>query len=460
MQMETATSLSIPERYRAKTPTSAALYERAKAAFPSGLTHDSRVLDPYPLFVERAAGPRKWCVDGHEYVDYFGGHGALLLGHCAPEIVAAVQRQVTLGTHFGSAHELELRWAELIESLVPGAERVRFTSSGTEATHLALRLARAFTGKDRVVRFLGHFHGWHDHVAAGSNSHYDGTRPIGVLPDIVESTILMPTDDVRTTVSLLDSRDDIAAVIIEPSGANWGQVPLPPDFLQALREATARRRVVLIFDEVISGFRFSPGGAQQAFGITADLCTMAKIVAGGLPGGALAGRRDIMEGLDFAASRAAGRERVAHQGTYNANPLAAAAAVATLEKLARTDACARASNAAAKLRAGMNEVLAREGLPWAVYGDYSLFHVFTNPRGLAIDPMRFDPLQLGFDGLKRAKSPALANKLRLAMLVAGVDIMGAPGGTVSATHGGPEIEQTVEAFRQAVRMIRDEPKTN
>jgi glutamate-1-semialdehyde 2,1-aminomutase len=220
MQMETATSLSILERYRARTPKSAALYERAKAAFPSGLTHDSRVLDPYPLFVERAAGPRKWCVDGHEYVDYFGGHGALLLGHCAPEVVAAVQRQVTLGTHFGSAHELELRWAELIKKLVPGAERVRFTSSGTEATHLALRLARAFTGKNKVVRFLGHFHGWHDHVAAGSNSHYDGTRPIGVLPDIVESTVLMPTDDVQPTIALLDARDDIAAVIIEPSGAN------------------------------------------------------------------------------------------------------------------------------------------------------------------------------------------------------------------------------------------------
>ena len=171
------------------------------------------------------------------------GTARLLLGHCAPEVVAAVQRQVTLGTHFGSAHELELRWAELIKTLVPGAERVRFTSSGTEATHLALRLARAFTGKDKVVRFLGHFHGWHDHVAAGSNSHYDGTRPIGVLPDIVEATILMPTDDVQRTVSLLDSRDDIAAVIVEPSGASWGQVPLPPGFLQALREATARRRV-------------------------------------------------------------------------------------------------------------------------------------------------------------------------------------------------------------------------
>ncbi len=455
MQMDTGTALlSIAERYRAKTPRSAALYERAKAAFPSGLTHDSRVLDPYPLFVERAAGPRKWCVDGHEYVDYFGGHGALLLGHCAPEVVAAVQRQVALGTHFGSAHEIELRWAEWIQRLVPGAERVRFTSSGTEATHLALRLARAFTGKDKVVRFLGHFHGWHDHVAAGSNSHYDGTRPIGVLPDIVEATILMPTDDVQRTVALLESRDDIAAVIIEGSGASWGQVPLRPGFLQALRDVTARRRVVFILDEVITGFRFGPGGAQQMFGVTADLCTLAKIVAGGLPGGALAGRRDIMEGLDFAVARTAGRERVAHQGTYNANPLSAATGVATLEKVAGTDACARASDAAARLRAGMNDVLVRESMPWAVYGQSSLFHVFTNPGGLSIDPRRFDPLAIGFDGLKRSKNAAMANTLRLAMLVAGVDIMGAPGGTVSATHGDREIEQTIDAFRQAVRMIK------
>jgi glutamate-1-semialdehyde 2,1-aminomutase len=454
--METATALSIVERFRAKTPKSAALFERAKAAFPSGLTHDSRVLDPYTLFVDHAAGPRKWCVDGHEYVDYFGGHGALLLGHCAPEVVAAVQRQVALGTHFGAAHELELRWAELIKSLVPGADRVRFTASGTEATHLALRLARAFTGKDKIVRFLGHFHGWHDHVAAGSNSHYDGTRPIGVLPDIVQSTVLMPTDDVQAMVSLLDERDDIAAVIIEPSGGSWGQVPLPDGFLQALRDATARRRVILIFDEVITGFRFSPGGAQQSFGIKADLCTMAKIVAGGLPGGALAGRRDIMEGLDFAATKAAGRERVAHQGTYNANPLAAAAGIATLEKVATTDACARASEAGARLRAGMNDVLVREAMPWAVYGQRSLFHVFTNPKGLAIDAKRFDPLAIGFEGLKKTKSGAMANKLRLAMLIAGVDIMGAPGGVISATHGDREIEQTVDAFQQAVRMIKEE----
>src|SRR5262249_46375416 len=281
-------------------------------------------------------------------------------------------------------------------------------------------------------------------------------RPIGVLPDIVESTILMPTDDVGPVASLLEDRDDIAAVIIEPSGASWGQVPLPGGFLHALREVTARRRVVLIFDEVITGFRFSRGGAQQAFGITADLCTLAKIVAGGLPGGALTGRRDILEGLDFAAAKASGRERVAHQGTYNANPLAAVAGIATLEKITATDVCARAKEAGARLRAGMNDVLVQEGMPWAVYGESSLFHVFTNPQRLRIHSAQFDPLAVGFEGLKKTKNVAMANRLRLAMLVAGVDIMGAPGGVISATHGAREIEMTLNAFRQAVRMIQRE----
>ena len=451
-----ASATGVVERYRARTRRSASLFERAREAFPSGLTHDSRVLDPYPLFVERASGPRKWCVDGHEYVDFFGGHGALLLGHCPPQVVEAVQRQAARGTHFGASHELELRWAELVKAMVPGAERVRFTASGTEATHLALRLARAFSGKDKVVRFLGHFHGWHDHVAAGSNSHFDGTRPAGVLRGSVESTILMPTDDVAPTVALLEAREDIAAVIVEPSGASWGQVPLPAGFLAALREATRRRNVILVFDEVITGFRFSPGGAQQALGVTADLCTMAKIIAGGLPGGALAGRRDIMDVLDFGATRASGRERVGHQGTYNANPLAAAAAIATLETIRAGDACERASRSAAAIRQGMRQVLVDEGVPWAVYGEHSLFHVFTNPKGLPIDPRNFDPLALGFEGLKKGRDAATANKLRLAMLVAGADIMGAPGGVVSAAHAQGEVDATVGAFREAVRMLEAE----
>src|SRR5436190_16965114 len=169
--MQTLTNSRIETEYRARTPGSAKLYADAREVIPAGLTHDSRTLLPYPIYAARAGGPLKWDVDGNEYVDYFGGHGALLLGHAHPAVVEAVQRQVTQGTHWGSSHELEVRWAQLVQRLVPCAERVRFTASGTEASHLALRLARAYTGKPKVLRFVGHFHGWHDQVAAGPLSH-------------------------------------------------------------------------------------------------------------------------------------------------------------------------------------------------------------------------------------------------------------------------------------------------
>src|SRR5438309_5143262 len=186
----------IEDLYRARTPGSAALYARSSRVLPAGLTHDSRATSPYPIYAARAAGARKWDVDGNEYVDYFGGHGALLLGHAHPAVVEAVQGQVTQGTHWGSSHEAEVRWAELVHRLIPSAERVRFTASGTEASHLALRLARAYTGKPKVVRFVGHFHGWHDQVAAGSMSHFDGSAPAGIPAALVEQTILLPADDV------------------------------------------------------------------------------------------------------------------------------------------------------------------------------------------------------------------------------------------------------------------------
>ena len=213
-------------------------------------------------------------------------------------MVEAVQEQVTQGTHWGSSHEAEVRWAELVQRLVPCAERVRFTASGTEASHLALRLARAFTGKSKVVRFVGHFHGWHDQVTAGSMSHFDGSVPAGIPASLVEQTILLPTDDIEVATQTLRTRDDIAAVILEASGASWGMVPLPEGFLAGLRAATSERGVVLILDEVITGFRWSRGGAQERFGVIPDLSVLAKIVAGGLPGGAVCGRADIMDQLD------------------------------------------------------------------------------------------------------------------------------------------------------------------
>jgi glutamate-1-semialdehyde 2,1-aminomutase len=453
---ETRTNSKIEAEYRGRTRRSAELYAQACKVLPAGLTHDSRTLLPYPIYAARASGPRKWDVDGNEYVDYFGGHGALLLGHGHPAVVEAVQRQLPLGTHWGASHELEVRWAELINRLVPCAEMVRFTGSGTEASHLALRLARAFTAKPKAIRFVGHFHGWHDGVAAGAMSHFDGGVPAGIPAGLVEETILLPSDDPRRVADTLQARDDIAAVILEPSGASWGQVPLPAGFMAELRKLTQAHGVVLIFDEVITGFRWSRGGAQERYGITPDMCILAKIVAGGLPGGAVAGRADIMSQLDAAAAKTAGREKIGHQGTFNSNPLCAAAAIATLSIVEREDVSARAERTAEAIRQGLRQVLVEEQIAWGVYGEASAFLIFQNPGRLKIDPATFDPLALGFKGLKGARNPGLAYRLRIALLANGVDIMGAPGGLVSAMHGPREVAHTVEAFRTAVRWLKAE----
>jgi len=450
------TNSAVVADYKARTGGSAALYERARKVLPSGITHDARYLDPYSIHVARAKGPRKWDVDGNEYVDYFGGHGALLLGHSHPAIVEAVKRQMELGTHYGSSHELEVRWAELVCELVPSAEKVRFTASGTEASHMAIRLARAHTGKERIVRFVGHFHGWHDTVAAGATSHYDGTTTPGVPQSVTDLTILMPADDVKPVVKLLEERDDIAAVMFEPSGASWGQVPLPPGFAQAIREATARRGIVMLMDEVITGFRWSSGGAQKALGVTPDLCILAKIVAGGLPGGAVAGKREILDRIDHAATAAKNQEKIAHPGTYNANPLSAAAAVAALSLVRDEDLAEKANKTAAELRAALRQVLIEESVPWGIYGQSSTFLIYPNPTGEAVDAATFDPLKLGFAKLKGARSGPLTGKIRMGLMTHGVDVMGAPGGFVSAFHGGAEIEKTVHALRQTVRALKAE----
>ncbi len=441
--------------YRERTPRSAALAEEAAALLPSGVTHDSRYQKPYGIYIDRASGPRKWDVDGNEYVDYFGGHGALLLGHNDPRVLAAMQEALAKGTHFGANHATEVRWAGLTRRLVPSAERVRFTASGTEATLMALRLARAFTGRPKIMRFLTHFHGWHDHMTAGHRSHFDGSPTAGVVPGITEHTILLPPGDLAAMRSAFEARDDIAAAILEPTGSGFGTVPLKPEFLAALREATAKRGTMLIFDEVVTGFRVSKGGAQSAFGITPDLTALAKILAGGLPGGAVCGRKEILDLLDFEAAEKAGREKIAHPGTYNANPVSAAAGTAALAIVEAEDPSQSANRYAAELRGRLNDVLAAERIPWAVYGTFSGFHMFLNPRKRPISAPHFDPFSVGYQEITANPAP-LAHKLRLALLLHGVDINGHLSGFVSATHGPGELEATVTAFRKALAMLRSE----
>ena len=335
---------------------------------------------PTALYITRAKGPRKWDVDGNEYVDYFGGHGALLLGHSHPKVVAAVHEQIERGTHYGASHETEIAWAEWVLRLVPSAERVRFTSSGTEATLMAVRLARAFSGKSKIIRFKHHFHGWHDHMTSGFANHFDGSPTTGVLPGVAGNVLLAEQNDADGLARLLEQHDDIAAAILEPTGAHGARLPIDPQFLHALRELTRQHGVLLIFDEVVTGFRVAPGGAQAEYGITPDLTTLAKILSGGLPGGAVTGRKDILDLLDFQVTKAADREKIAHPGTFNANPLSAAAGIAALEIVGTTDACARANRYGESLRRRVNEVFEEERLPWAAYGTFSMLAHLHQPR--------------------------------------------------------------------------------
>jgi glutamate-1-semialdehyde 2,1-aminomutase len=425
-------------------------HERARTVMAGGVGHDVRQAAPFPLFIERAQGAHKWDVDGNRYVDYNLGNGAMLLGHAHPAVVRAVQEQAPRGTHFGSDHPAQVRWAELIVQLVPSAERVRFVNSGTEANMLAARLARAYTGKTKLLRFEGHFHGWHDDLIRGFLLPFDVPGSIGVPDRVFHDALMIPCNDLDALEQTLAADDDVAAVILEPSGASWGWVPLAPGFLEGVREITRRRNVVLIFDEVITGFRWAPGGAQQRLGVLPDLTSMAKVIAGGLPGAAVAGRADIMEQVAFTGDRAHDRrQRVLHYGTFNATPISSAAAIATLEIVATGEPQRQADAVAAALVQGMDAVLDRRGIAGYAYGDASTWHVYLQkaPGSGAGDRASLhttDPTVLkGMPG-------DLVMAVQAALRQRGVDIMSSIGGLTSSAHTQTDVEQTLAAFDDAM----------
>ena len=431
--------MSVQDDYRAKHPKSLVLAEQARKAIPGGITHDIRHLVPFPIYVERAAGSRKWDADGHEYVDYWMGHGSLFLGHCHPAAVRAVQEQMARGTHMGACHAAEVRWAELVNQLIPSAELTRFTMSGTEATHLAMRVARAFTGRPKILKLAGHFHGWHDGAVAAVSPPYEVPWSAGVPTATIDQVVICPPNDIKAA-ELAFERGDIAAVILEPAGGGSGTTPTIPGYLAELRALATRHNVVLIFDEVITGFRYSPGGAQQYFNVTPDLTTLAKIVAGGLPGGALAGRRDIMSMIAFRGDPDWDRSsRVAHAGTFNANPLSAAAGIATLELCADASLQARANKTGEELRRALGETMKKVGVPGTCFGEASIFHVsFEGKPGLA-----------GFD---RPRKHSLYQLLRCALLNNGVDCA-AHHGWISVMHDEADLQRTVQGYERALQAL-------
>lgn len=436
--------MTILEEYQRLHPESARLYEESQRTFPSGVTHDIRFVTPFPIYVDRAQGSRKWDVDGAEIIDFVMGHGALFMGHAHPEVTRAVVEQAQRGTHYGASHKLELEWGELVRRLVPSAEVVRFTSSGTEATLMAIRLARAYTGRDKLLKFDRHFHGWHDAVVGARAPEMETVHSAGVPSTVSGNTVSLPQNDIDQVERRL-AEGDIAAVIIEPTGASWGTEPVRSQFLAGLREVTQRENVVLIFDEVVTGFRVAPGGVQAKYGITPDMTTMAKILAGGLPGGAVAGKADILSMIEFRDDRPWNAERrVQHPGTFNANPLSAAAGAVMLRMVKAGEHHRHADGLNQRLIGDLNRVLEERGVPGCVYGLASYFHIVLGVD--APHPADGDIEWLAASGEPPRTAPALTVGLRRGMLNHGVDLMAGSGGFVSGVHNDQDISATVEAF--------------
>ena len=444
-----ATTPKLADAYTDALPASRALNARAQRLFPDAVTHDNRRMQPFPVFVDRAEGAFKWDVDGHRYIDYWMGHGALLLGHNPPAVRDAVREQAGRGTHYGACPPKEVEWGEWVQRLVPSAERIRFTASGTEATHMAVRLARAFTGKKHVVKFAGHFHGWHEGLEIGVRAPYEPEPEAGQLAEVVDLVSVLPPNDISAVRERL-ADGDVAALILEPTGGHFGSVPMPAAFVRALRAETQRAGVLLVFDEVVTGFRVAPGGAQELIGVKPDLTTLAKILAGGLPGGAVVGREDV---LAFLATRP-GAPKVAHHGTFNANPLTAAAGVAMLSAVADGQAIRAANAQAAKLRHGLNEVLARERVSWKVYGEHSDWKIFFGAGSPPRDGNDQSVAEVDWRRLD-AKDAVRSRALRQALILHGVDFNGARG-LVSTCHTDAVVEETVAAFDVAVRALKEE----
>ena len=438
--------------YAEKFPTSANRYEKACTVFPSGVTHDSRYLAPFPVYIKSALGAHKTDLDNNDIIDYWMGHGALLLGHSHPTLVAAVQAQVELGTHWGASHELEIEWAEWVNKLLPSSEMVRFTSSGTESTMMALRVARLVTGKQTVIKFAGHFHGWHDSLIPAAEPPHDKgdySQP-GVTDGVMSDLVVCPPNDLETLSRLIDQYQP-ACVICEATGGRWGVVPLRKEFLLGLRKLTEEKGVLLIMDEVISGFRVHPGGVQGLYGIKADLTTLAKILAGGLPGGCVAGRADLLEAIAFVNRYG---KKMKHQGTFNANPLSAAAGCAMLEQVATGKPCDRANEVARVLRREFNSLFAEKGINWAAYGDYAMFKILPNYEGPRPDSEDFLPYENDFQQIDRPIDKDLSHAFRKAMLLNGLDFMGW-GAMTSSAHMDKDIDQTIESFGKGLDLLQE-----
>jgi len=363
-------------RYVSKTEKSKRLYERAKRVLPAGVSYFLRFMEPYPFYTARATGCKLTDVDGNEYIDFWIGHYALILGHSPPKVMREVKKQIVKGTHYGTCHELEVALAEQVVKMVPSAEIARFTNSGTEAAMYATRLARTCTGRDKIAKFEGGWHGGYDALHVAVKPPFDLPESSGLTQGTMKDTVVLPFNNIEAVRKAL-KKEKLAAVIVEPVLGAGGCIPAEKDFLGNLRELCTENGALLVFDEVITGFRLAPGGGQQFYGVKPDITLLGKVLGGGFPIGAVAGPRETMERMDPLLYE---RPKFSfHGGTFCANPVTMTAGLTTLKILENGRLIRSLNRRGDYVRKQLSDIFDRRGLSVQVTGVGSLFHThFTN----------------------------------------------------------------------------------
>ncbi|HPJ84570.1 MAG TPA: glutamate-1-semialdehyde 2,1-aminomutase, partial [Methanothrix sp.] len=413
------------------------LFEVAKRLMPGGVSSPVRAISPYPFYVSRAEGPYLWDVDGKRLIDYCLAYGPMILGHRHPEIMKRVIEQLERGWLYGTPSELEIRLAERIVGHYPSIDMLRFVNTGTEATMAALRIARGYTGRDRIVKVEGGFHGAHDSVLvkAGSGATTLGIPDsLGVPKDTAKNTLQIPYNDLGAIEAALTEFDgEVAAVIMEPVLGNIGPILPEKGYLEGVRRLTRDHGVVLIFDEVITGFRLSLGGAQTFYNVVPDMTTLGKIIGGGFPIGVVGGKRELLEMVAPSGG-------IYQAGTFNGSPTSLAAGMATLDVLEKERVLEKLNSRGDELRKALSQIVEDLGLGYSVVGIASIFKIFFG-----------DAPKDYVEALKCDKAGYLAFFRR--MLKSGVFLPPSQFETnfLSAAHSEDVINQTLEAYKSNLR---------